>query len=181
VPQIEVTFDIDANGILHVTAKDRATGAEQNITITGSGQLADNEVQNMVEQAKQHAEEDEKFKELAEARNQGDQLAYQLEKSLNELGDKVDGMQADSIREKIKDLREKVKSDDAAVIRAAMEALQQEFSAVSQAIYEQAGATEGQPGPGAAEPGAGAEGPTEAESGGPEVIDAEFEAQDEEE
>ncbi len=179
IPQIEVSFDIDANGILNVTAKDRATGKEQEITITGSGQLSENEVGNMVQDAKSYEEEDSKFKELAEARNQGDSLAYQLEKTLNELGDKVPESEAAPLREKIEELRKLTQGDDAAAIRAAMEDLQQSFSAISQRMYEQAGpgpeaGPEAGPGPEAdpgADPGAGSA------PGGPEVIDAEFEAE----
>ncbi|NLO73528.1 MAG: molecular chaperone DnaK [candidate division WS1 bacterium] len=175
VPQIEVTFDIDANGILHVSAKDRATSKEQDITITGSGQLSDNDVSRMVQDAKQYEEEDRKFKELAEARNQGDSLAYQLEKTLNELGDKVSESEATPLREKIEAIRKLTQGDDVAAIRAAMEDLQQQFSAISQRMYEQAGAAAG--------PQPGAEGGSAEEAGASgaqqdEVIDAEFEAEE---
>ncbi len=157
IPQIEVSFDIDANGILHVTAQDKATGKEQDITITGSGQLSDDDVQRMVDDSQQHEEEDKKFRELAETRNQGDQLAYQLEKTLNELGDKVPESEASSIKQKIENLREVAKGDDAAAIRSAIDEVNQEFSAVSERIYQQAGA--------------------EAAAAADEVVDAEFEAE----
>ncbi len=174
LPQIEVTFDLDANGILNVTAKDRATGKEQEITITGSGQLSSEEVSKMVQDAKGYEEEDRKFKELAEARNQGDALAYQLEKTLNDLGEKVSESDAAPLREKIEALRALTQGDDAGAIRAAMDDLQQAFSAISQRIYEQAGA--GAPGaPGG--PGGPEAGP-QTTPGGPDVIDAEFEAED---
>ena len=137
IPQIEVIFDIDANGILSVTAKDRATGKEQEITITGSGQLSENEVGKLVQDAKSYEEEDRKFKELAEARNQGDSLAYQLEKTLNDLGDKVSEEDGAPLRAKIEELRKLTQGDDAAAIRAAMDDLQQSFSAISQRMYEQ--------------------------------------------
>ncbi|HEY3398516.1 MAG TPA: molecular chaperone DnaK [Armatimonadota bacterium] len=173
IPQIEVTFDIDANGILHVTAKDRATGKEQEITITGSGQLSDNDVSRMVQDSKQYEEEDRKFKELAEARNQGDALAYQLEKTLNELGEKVSPEEAQPLRDQIEALRQLTQGDDAAAIRAAMDQLQQAFSAISQRMYEQAGAAAG---PEAGGPEAGPQaGPA---AGGDDVIDAEFESTD---
>ncbi len=170
IPQIEVTFDIDANGILNVTAKDRATGKEQEITITGSGQLSSDEVSRMVQDAKAYEEEDRKFKELAEARNQGDSLAYQLEKTLNDLGDKVPESDAAPLREKIEELRRLTQGDDSQAIRRAMDDLQQAFSAISQRMYEQAG-----PGP---EVGPRPEAGPQAAAGGPEVIDAEFEAED---
>ena len=97
LPQIEVTFDLDSNGILNVAAKDKATNVEQKITITGSGALSDDEVSNMVTESEAHKAEDEKFRELAEARNQGDGVAYQLEKTLTDLGEKVPGQEADEI------------------------------------------------------------------------------------
>ncbi len=183
IPQIEVAFDIDANGILHVSAQDKATGKQQDITITGSGQLSDDDVERMVDEAGQHTEEDEKFRELAEARNQGDQLAYQLEKTLNELGEKVPESEASSIREKIENLREVAKGDDAAAIRAAIDEVNQEFAAVSQRIYQQTGAEAAA----AAEDVVDAEFEAEGTTGGPadesaatdeDVIDAEFEAED---
>ncbi len=176
IPQIEVSFDIDANGILHVSAQDKATGKEQDITITGSGQLSDQDVHSMVDEAKRYAEEDEKFRELVEARNQADQLAYQLEKTLGDLGEKVPEAEGSSIREKIEHLREVAQGDDATAIRSAMDEVNQEFAAVSQRIYEQAGAAE-------AAQAQQAEGTTGEPTGQPsgaddEVIDAEFEAED---
>ncbi len=173
IPQIEVTFDLDANGILHVSAKDRATGKEQDITITGSGQLSDAEVSRMVQEAKQYEEQDRKFKELAEARNHGDQLAYQLEKTLNDLGDKVPASEAQPLREKIEELRKLVQGEDVAAIRRCMDELQQQFSTVSQRMYAQAGPPPGGPEAAGPEAQAGAQ-PT----AGPDVIDAEFEAED---
>ena len=172
IPQIEVVFDIDANGILSVTAKDRATGKEQEITITGSGQLSSNEVSKMVEDSKSFAEEDRKFKELAEARNQGDALAYQLEKTLKDLGEKVPEADAAPLREKIEALRQLTQGDDAEAIRKSMDDLQQAFSAISERMYQQA-APNPQAGP-APEEGPQAGPPP----GGPDVIDAEFEAED---
>jgi molecular chaperone DnaK len=175
MPQIEVTFDIDANGILKVAAKDKATSKEQEITITGSGQLSDDDVKRMVQEADAHKAEDEKFKELADARNQGDQVAYQLEKTLKELGDKVGDAEKQAITEKIEALREAAKGDDPEAIRAAIEAANQEFSAVSQRMYEAAGAAEAQS--------QAAEGTTGGPAGGgpsqgDDVIEGEFEAED---
>ena len=180
VPQIEVTFDLDANGILNVSAQDKATSKEQSITITGSGQLSDDEVEKMVQEAEKHAQDDQKFKELADARNQGDQLAYQLEKTLNELGEKVPEDEKRTIKEKIQTLRESVKGEDPGAIRAAMDEVNQEFSQVSQRMYEQAGAPEAD---------AGAAGPTDPQDAGPaepatdaaaadDVIEGEFESED---
>ncbi|MEN6400309.1 MAG: Hsp70 family protein, partial [Armatimonadia bacterium] len=174
VPQIEVTFDLDSNGILNVAAKDKATSVEQKITITGSGALSDDEVANMVTEAEGHKAEDEKFRELAEARNQGDSMAFQLEKTLTDLGDKVPGGEADDIRAKIGEIREAVKGDDAGAIRAAIDRANQAFSAVSQRMYEQAGAAAG---PQPEGPAAGPEAGQRPAQG--DVIDAEFEAEDE--
>ncbi|MCE5218823.1 Hsp70 family protein, partial [bacterium] len=181
LPQIEVTFDLDANGILNVSAVDKATSKQQSITITGSGQLTDNDVQRMVQEADAHRSEDDRFKELAEARNHGDQVAYQLEKTLNELGDKVAAEEKTAIQGKIEALREATKGDDAAAIRAAIDAANQEFSRVSQRMYEAAGAGAGQPQEQAAEGttggpvGGGAAGGA---AGGDDVIEGEFEAED---
>jgi len=178
IPQIEVSFDIDANGILHVSARDKATGKEQDITITGSGQLSDDQVREMVQEAKQHAQEDEAFRKLVEARNQGDQLAYQLEQTLDDLGDKIADSDAQNIRQKIEALREATKGDDVDAIRRAIDEANQAFSAVSQQMYEQAAAAEQQAQQAEGTTG-GPTGTAEA-GGGDEVIDAEFEATDEE-
>ncbi len=175
MPQIEVTFDIDANGILKVAAKDKATSKEQEITITGSGQLSDDDVKRMVQEADAHKAEDEKFKEIADARNQGDQVAYQLEKTLKELGDKVGDPEKQAITEKIEALREAAKGDDPEAIRAAIEAANQEFSAVSQRMYEAAGAAEAQSQAAEGTTGGPADG---GPSQGDEVIEGEFEAED---
>jgi molecular chaperone DnaK len=177
VPQIEVTFDIDANGILNVSARDKATGKEQSITITGSGQLSEEEVRRMIQEAEAHRAEDERFKELAETRNQGDQVAYQLERTLKDLGDKVPGPDRDAIQAKIDALREATKGDDAAAIRAAIDAANQEFSRISQRMYEAASA--GSASQQAAEGTTG--GPASGPSGsthGDDVIEGEFEAED---
>ncbi|MEA3399947.1 MAG: molecular chaperone DnaK [Armatimonadota bacterium] len=186
IPQIEVTFDIDANGILNVTAQDKATGREQDITITGSGQLSDDEVERMVHEAEEHAEEDQKFEELAQARNKADQLAHQIETALDDLP--VSDSDKDAVRQKVEGMREAAKGDDAAAIEAAIDEAQDEFARVSQQAYEAAGAAAGgggaQAGAGAGagpgpQPGAGPESGAAA-GGDEEVIDAEFEAEDEE-
>jgi len=155
MPQIEVTFDIDANGILNVAAKDKATGREQKIAITASTNLSQNDVENMVGQARQHEAEDRRRRELADTRNQADSLAYQMEKTLRELGDKVSDTDRRAIESKIEELRQAMKTDDAARIRRVMEELKQASYAMSQQMYEQ---PQAQPGGGA---GPGASGPTD--------------------
>ena len=137
MPQIEVTFDIDANGILNVAAKDQATGREQRITITASTNLSKNDVENMVGQARQHEAEDQRQRELADARNEADGFAYQMDKSLRELGDKVSDTDRQAIESKIGELRQAMQSDDLARIRRVMEELKQASYAMSQQMYEQ--------------------------------------------
>jgi len=155
IPQIEVTFDIDANGILSVTAQDKATGREQKVTITASTNLNSDDVDHMVNEAKQHESEDRKKRELAEARNEGDSLAYQAEKALNELGEKVPDSDRQSIEEKIGQLREAIQGDDISRIKQLTEEVQQASYALSQQLYAQEAPT-GDPGSSQA-PGAGEE------------------------
>ncbi len=143
VPQIEVSFDIDANGILNVSAKDKASGREQKITITASTNLTKEEVERMVEEARKHASEDQRRKELIEARNQADSLAYQVERTLRDLGDKVPAADREAIERKIAEVRQVMESDDVSRIRQAMEELQQASYAMSQQMY---GQPQGQPG-----------------------------------
>ncbi|MFQ3578034.1 MAG: molecular chaperone DnaK [Verrucomicrobiia bacterium] len=138
VPQIEVTFDIDANGILHVSAKDMGTQKEQKISITGSSGLSKEEVERMQREAEQHAEEDRKAKELIEARNQADGLAYQCEKQLRELGDKIPADQKRPVEDAISAVRKALDGSDVTAIRAATTELQSKFSAVSEMLYKQA-------------------------------------------
>jgi molecular chaperone DnaK len=146
IPQVEVTFDIDANGILNVNAKDKATGKEQSVTITASTNLDKSDVERMVEESKSHEAEDQKRKEFADARNAGDSLAYQAEKTLNELGDKVPSDDRERIEEKVKDLREALEGDDLERIKQLTEEVQQASYALSQQLYAQEGeATEPQP------------------------------------
>ncbi len=177
MPQIEVKFDLDSNGILKVSAQDKATSKLQDITITGAGTLSDDEVQRMVGDAESHAEEDKKFREIAEARNQADQLAYQLEKTLNDLGDKVSESEKAPIKEKVEALREAAKSDSVEAIRKAIEEANQAFAGVSQRMYEEAGAAEaGQAGQQQQDAAAGGGSATGTASD--DVIDADFEAED---
>ena len=144
VPQVEVTFDIDANGILNVSAKDKASGKEQSVTITASTNLDKGDVERMVKEGKAHESEDRKRRELAEARNNGDSLAYQAEKTLTELGDKVPSADRERIEGSIKKLREAVQADDVEKIRKLTEEVQQASYALSQQLYaQQAPAAEG--------------------------------------
>jgi len=139
LPQIEVSFDIDANGILNVTARDKATGREQKVTITASTNLAKNDVERMVQEAKRHEAEDRKRKETADARNQGDSLAYQAEKALRDLGDKVPAGDRQKIEAKVAELREALKGDDVTRIKRLTEEVQQATYALSQQMYAQQG------------------------------------------
>ena len=137
IPQIEVTFDIDSNGIINVTASDKATGKEQNVTITASTNLNKNEIDKMVEDAREHEIDDRKRRELIEARNTADSLAYQTEKTLGELGDKVSINERQNIETKIAELRELINSEDVETIRKDTEELQNAFHALSQQMYAQ--------------------------------------------
>lgn len=135
VPQIEVTFDIDANGILSVSAKDLATGKEQSIKITGSTKLSEEEIERMRKEAEMHAEEDRKKKELVEARNNADSLIYATEKTLKELGDKVDESKRSEINKAIEELKEKMKSENIEEIKKATSALSEKIQQLSAEIY----------------------------------------------
>ncbi len=171
VPQIEVTFDIDANGILNVAAKDKGTGKEQSISITGASTLPSNEVDRMVKEAESNAAADKERRERIDRKNQGDSLAYQIEKQLAELGDKVPADDKTKVEGLIKDLREAIEKEDDDRIKTLTTELQQAFYAVSSNLYQQAGGpTDGPGGPGG--PGGyGDGGPT---GGGDDVIDADF-------
>jgi molecular chaperone DnaK len=138
IPQIEVAFDIDANGILNVSAKDLGTGKEQKIEIKAGSGLSEDEIRNMVSDAEAHAEEDRRQRDLAEARNEGENAAYQAEKQLKELGDQVDEASKSEIENAIKEVRESLTSDDAGDIRSKSQALQAAFHKVSEAMYERA-------------------------------------------
>ncbi|MBD2447061.1 molecular chaperone DnaK [Nostoc sp. FACHB-152] len=168
VPQIEVTFDIDANGILNVTAKDKGTGKEQSISITGASTLDKNDVDRMVREAEQNASSDKERREKIERKNQADSLAYQAEKQLQELGDKVPAADKTKVEGLVKDLREAVAKEDDEQIAKLMPELQQALFAVGSNIYQQAG---GGAAPGAEPQDGGSSTPP---SGGDDVIDADF-------
>jgi len=166
VPQIEVTFDIDANGILNVSAKDKATGKEQKITITATTNLDKDEVERLVQEARRHEAEDRRRRELVEVRNQADQIIYQIEKFLRELGDKVSASDRSRIEQTIGDLKEAMKGEDAGRIRQLIEQLQHASMALGQQMYAQQQAAGG-PTPTA--------GPESGPSGEGDVIEGEFE------
>ena len=138
VPQIEVTFDIDANGIVNVSAKDLGTGKEQHITITSSTNMSKEDIEKAVKEAEQYAAEDARIKEAVETRNNADQMVYQAEKTLGEMGDKIPAEDKNKVQSGIDNLKEKLKGEDTAAIKAATEELQQAFYAVSEKLYQQA-------------------------------------------
>ncbi len=166
VPQIEVTFDIDANGILHVSAKDKATGKEQSIVIKASSGLSEEEIERMVKDAEAHAAEDRKFHELVNARNQADSLIHATRKSMEELGDKLEASEKEAIESAIKKLEEAMKGDDKDAIEAGIKALTDASARMAERLYAQKGAEGGAAGT------AGSEAQAQA---GDEVVDAEFE------
>jgi molecular chaperone DnaK len=172
IPQIEVTFDIDANGILNVSAKDLGTAKEQKIEIKAGSGLSEDEIKSMVQDAEAHADEDRRQRELAEARNEAENAAYQAERQLSELGDSIDDDSKSRIEEAVKEAREAMQSEDATEIRTKTEALQTAFHAVSQAMYEKAQQEQAAAGAdGSAPNGAGTDGSSEEEE--EEVVDAE--------
>ena len=144
IPQIEVTFDIDANGIVKVSALDKGTGKEANITITASTNLSDEEVDKAVKEAEKFAEEDKKRKEKIEAQNQADQTIYQIEKAITEAGDKVTADEKASVEAKIEELKKVKDGEDVEAIKAAIEAVNQSFYPIATKMYQQAGGAEGQ-------------------------------------
>ena len=163
VPQIEVSFDIDANGIVNVSAKDLGTGKEQHITITASSNLSKEDIDKAVKEAEQYAAEDKARKDEVDTHNAADQLIYQTEKTLNELGDKVDANDKASIESAVNDLKEKNKGSDVAAIKASTEALQKAFYAVSEKLYQNAAPQQGQPQQGAANNGSNPDEPIDAD------------------
>jgi molecular chaperone DnaK len=178
MPQVEVTFDIDANGIMHVTAKEKTTGKEAKIVIKANSGLSEDEIKRMVSDAEAHAEEDKKTRELVDARNRGEQLVHAIEKSLKDLGEKVDGGERAKVESAISDLRGALKGDDKAAIEKKSEAL---MAAASNIAQQAAAAQGGNQGGGA---GPGPEGAGGANAGGPQgsskggnddAVDAEFE------
>ena len=178
LPQIEVTFDIDANGILNVSAKDLGSGKEQKISITGSSGLSKEEVDKMQKEAEAHAADDAKAKEGVEARNNADSLAYQCEKQLKDLGDKVPGNLKKDVEDLVTKVREALKGSDTDAIKSSADALQAKFQEVSSELYKQASAQQAPPPQGAAGPGPEAAAGAEPKKEG-DVVDAEFEMVDE--
>jgi len=175
MPQIEVSFDIDANGILNVSAKDKATSKEQKIIIKASSGLNEDEIKRMVRDAEAHAEEDRKFRELVDTRNKADGMVHSVEKALKDLGDKVSGEERASVESALSDVRSALKGDDKDVIARKTEALAQASAKIAERAY-----AEGQGGAGAGGPqpdGAAGAGATGAGSAGAkdDVVDAEFE------
>jgi molecular chaperone DnaK len=173
MPQVEVSFDIDANGILNVSAKDKATGKEQKIVIKASSGLNEDEIKRMVRDAEAHAEEDKRFKQLVETRNKADGLIHAVEKSLTSLGDKVDGAERAKVESAVSDLRNALKGDDRNAIEKKTEALAQASAAIAQRAY-----ADSQGGAAGPEATAGAAGGGAAGGGGAgkeDVVDAEFE------
>lgn len=138
LPQIEVSFDIDVNGIMNVSAKDLGTGKEQSIRITGSTKLSDSEIERMRKEAKEHEEEDKKRKEKIEVRNTADTLVHSTEKTLEELKDKFSSQDKENLQTALKELREALTGDDTETIKEKTDALTQVFQKVSTAIYQQA-------------------------------------------
>jgi len=170
VPKIEVSFDIDANGIVHVSAKDLGTGKEQKITIQSDGGMSKEDIDRMVKEAEAHAAEDKKQKEAVEVKNQGESLAYQAEKTLKDLGDKADKTQAANVQAGIDKLKEALKGGDTDAIKKATEELQKPLYEMSAAAYQQAQAAGAQGAPGA-DAGAGAQQQAKADD---DVVDAEY-------
>ncbi|PMB43235.1 molecular chaperone DnaK [Fischerella thermalis CCMEE 5205] len=170
VPQIEVTFDIDANGILNVTAKDKGTGKEQSISITGASTLDKSDVERMVREAEQNAAADKERREKIDRKNQADSLAYQAEKQLQELGDKVPAADKTKVEGLVKDLRDAISKDDDEQIKKLMPELQQALFAVGSNIYQQAGGGATSDGAGTTDAGAS----SSTGGGGDDVIDADF-------
>ncbi len=167
VPQIEVTFDIDANGIVNVSAKDLGTGKEQSIQITASSGLSEDEIQKFVKEAEAHASEDKAKQQLVEARNQADNLIYTTEKSMNELGDKLDPALKSDIEAKIVTLKGLLESEDEAAIKAATEELSKASHKVAEQLYNQSHAQDGAAAGQAEQPNAGAKADDD-------VMDADF-------
>ncbi len=175
MPQVEVTFSIDANGILNVSAKDLATGKEQSIEIKGSSGLDENEIEKMRQDAEAHAEEDRKRRELIDLKNQADQMAYQMEKTLNEQGEKIAAEDRSNVESAISSVREASKGDDAEAIKRAMSNLEQASHKIAQQMYESAGAQQqAAPGGETAQPA----GEDSSDKEDDDVIDAEYEVKE---
>jgi molecular chaperone DnaK len=171
MPQIEVTFDIDANGILNVTAKDRGTGKEQSISITGASTLPQNEVERMVKEAEQNAATDRERREKIDRKNQADSLVYQAEKQMSDLGDKVPDADKTKVDGLVKDLRDAIAKEDDDRIKTLTTELQQALYTIGTNIYQQAGGAGAAPGDGTGTPGGGS---GQSTGTGDDVIDADF-------
>ena len=177
VPQIEVTFDIDANGIVNVSAKDLGTGKEQHITITSSTNMSQEDIDKAVQEAEQFAAEDAKRKEEIDTRNQADQMVYQSEKAIEEMKDKLDASEVSELEAEVNKVKEALKGTDTEAIKNATESLTQAFYKVSEKMYQQTGAQGGQPGPdmgganfGGQQPG----GQSAGNGGNDDVVDADY-------
>jgi molecular chaperone DnaK len=175
VPQVDVTFDIDANGILNVSAKDKATGKEQSIRIEASSGLTEQDIQKMVKEAQAHAGEDKQKREQVDARNRADQLVYQTEKNLKELGDKLDPQSRAKVEAATERVKEALKGSNADEIKSAAEALNQIWQQAAATMYQQASAQQG-PQAGAAQSGPQQGEPSE--QGQEKTVDADYEVVD---
>ncbi len=173
VPQIEVTFDIDANGIVHVSAKDKGTGKSQKITITSSSGLSDEDIERMINEAKQYEEEDKKRRELVEAKNEADQMIYTADKTIRDLGDKVDQSEKDRVNEAKEQVKKAMETDNTEEIKKATENLSQVVQQISVKLYEQMANQQGDQGGGSA----GGDGAS-ASQAKDNVVDAEYEVVD---
>jgi heat shock protein 1/8 len=171
VPQIEVRFDIDANGILSVSAQDKGTGKKQDITITGASTLPKDEVERMVNEAEKFGQEDKEKREAVDVKNQADSTIYQTEKQLKELGEKVPAPVKEKVEAKLKELKDVIAGGSTQAIKDALAALNEEVMQIGQSLYSQGGAAPGGPAPGEAGPTAGGNGAT---PGPDDVIDADF-------
>ena len=174
IPQIEVTFDIDANGIVHVSAKDMATGNKQQVSITSSSNLTDEEIDKAVKDAQAHAEEDKKKKDDIEVRNEAESLVYNSEKTLNELGDKISADEKSKVEEEIANVKKALEGKDSQAIKDATEKLTSVFYSMSEKLYSQANAANPEGGEAKAE-----EGKEEGSDG--KVYDADYKVEDEKE
>jgi molecular chaperone DnaK len=172
VPQIEVTFDIDANGILHVRAKDLGTGKEQKIRIEAGSGLTEEEIQRMVRDAEAHAEEDRRTREQVSTKNEAESLVYSVEKTMKEIGDKVSAEEKAQVERAVADLRKKIEANDYDGMKAGVASLNATLHGISQKVYSQAGGPQSGPTPGGAPPAAGGK------TGGDDVVDAEYEPVD---
>ncbi|PJZ84334.1 molecular chaperone DnaK [Leptospira harrisiae] len=177
VPQIEVTFDIDANGIVHVSAKDLGTGKEQKIRIESSSGLSEEEIKKMVKDAEAHAEEDKKLREAADTKNELEAIVYQLEKTIGESADKLDESEKQRAQDEIKRGREAMESGDVERMKASRDSIQEVAMQIGQKIYSQAGPEAGAPG--ADQTGAPGQGASESSAGGEKVVDADYTVVDE--